>query len=796
MKYLKKIKMKIKSLNLVLFSIFLLLASSCFAQTPTQTLSVPGLKDSVTVRRDGRGIPYIEAKNEADLYFAQGFVTARDRLWQMDLFRRLVRGETAEIFGKAALEQDKRWRKFGFSQVIEAGYKDVAPEFRSALESYSRGVNAYISTLDEKSLPVEFQILRFRPSGWKPTDSLLVGAIFADALSTTWQQDLLKESLQKLPKEKIDFLFDPSSSDDVLLFGKDSVNQKSKTPISQLNVQLQRMEILDLIAQAEQTRKDSLEMVGMYAEELAASNNWVISGKRTLSGKPILANDPHLSPSQPPIWYLVHLDAPNIKVSGVTSAGVPGMLLGHNQFIAWGATNVGPDVQDLYIETFNEKNQYKTPKGWENAGVRREEIKVRKNPLSPETETETMEVVSTRNGVIIAESEGKKYALKWTAFDPKLASFDSFFYVNYAKNWEDFKNALKSYGGAMQNFIYADVNGNIGWYAAGKVPIRKTGDGSLPYDGGTNAGEWVGFIPFEELPHLYNPPEGFIVTANQRTIGNSYKYHDLIARVFVPFRAKRIHDLIAANPKMTLNDSSDIQMDTFSLLNSRFAREIVKEKAASDETIKILQGWDGRMTPDSQAALLADEIRIAFRSRLLAGNFGEETAKKLRWANEGNFLNKIITEKPKQWLPKEYASYTELLKASEIDAREKLIKNLGVDRAKWTWGEAGKARFPHALISAPLIGLQFNVPTLPAKGSGGTAASPNVNSGVSMRFLAQPPDWDLTRQVITTGESGDPKSPYWADQLENWYQGNTPVFPFSASAVKNAAKEIVVLMPK
>ncbi|HSK72469.1 MAG TPA: penicillin acylase family protein, partial [Pyrinomonadaceae bacterium] len=468
----------------------------------------------------------------------------------------------------------------------------------------------------------------------------------------------------------------------------------------------------------------------------------------------------------------------------------------HNEYFAWGSTNVGPDVQDLYLETFNEKNQYKTPKGWEDAKVRKEEIKIRKSPTSTETETEVLEVVTTRNGVIFAESEGKKYALRWTAFDPKLSTFDSFFYINYAKNWEEFKNALRDYGGSMQNFIYADVKGNIGWYAAGKVPIRKTGDGSLPYDGATDAGEWVGFIPFEELPHLYNPPEGFIVTANQRTVGKSYKYHDLIARVYVPFRAKRIYDLIAANPKMTLNDSSDIQMDTFSILHSRFAREIVNQKAASDETLKLFGAWDGRMSPDSQAALLAEEMRGVFVRRLLTGNFGEDVGRRIRFANEGNFLDKIIRNKPKDWLPKEFSSYTELLKAAEVEARDNLIKRLGIDRNKWTWGEAYKARFAHPLVVAPLIGLQFNVPVLPVKGSGGSGASPNVGAGVSMRLLAQPPDWDLTRQVITTGQSGNPKSPHWADQLENWYNGNTPVFPFSKSAVEKATKETTVLSPK
>ena len=786
--------MKIKKIYLTITTFLLLSITSCFAQTPTQTLAVSGLKENVTVRRDGRGIPYIEAKSEDDLFFAQGFVMASDRLWQMDLYRRVARGETAEIFGRTVLEEDKRWRKFGFSQIAEENLKYTAPEVVRALENYARGVNAYIATLDYKSLPSEFRILQFRPSEWKPADSIVIGAILADGLSTTWQADLIKASLQDLPKDKLDLMFAPDSQDDVLLYGKDIENSKFKIQNSNLEIENPNA-TLDLIAQAEKIRKDSLERIGVYAENLSASNNWVISGKRTLNGKPILANDPHLQAAQPPIWYLVNLSAPNFHVSGVTIPGSPGVILGHNENIAWGATNVGPDVQDLYLETFNDKNQYKTPNGWETPKVRTEEIRFRANPLKPETTIEKLKVVNTRNGVIFVEDNGKKYALKWTAFDPQTLTFDAFYFVNRAKNWDDFQNALKKYGGAAQNFIFADTQGNIGWYAAGKIPIRKSGDGSLPYDGATNAGDWTGFIPFENLPHIYNPPEGFIVTANQRTVGTSYKYHDIFARIYVPFRAQRIHNLIAANPKMTLDASSDIQMDTFSILNSRLAREIVKQKGASNETLKILQGWDGKMSPDSQAALLVEYIRRAFRSRLLENAVGAERSKKISWANDGNWENKILMSQPKEWLPKEFKSYAELFKASEIDARESLIKIAGIDRSKWTWGEVNKIKFPHPLAVVPLIGLQFDLKTLPLKGSGGTAASPNVGQSVSMRFLADLQDWDLTRHVIPTGESGDPKSKHWADQLDNWYNGNAPVFPFSKPAIEKAAKENLLLTP-
>ena len=784
-------------------TIFLLVfLTACYAQNPARELNVAGLQKPVTVRRDGRGIPYIEAASEADLFFAQGFVMASDRLWQMDLYRRFARGETAEIFGAARLEEDKRWRRFGFAAIAEQTLTTTAPEVKAALENYARGVNAYIATLDAKTLPPEFQILQYSPRQWQPTDSIVIGAILSDGLSTTWTDDLRKASVKDLPKDKFDLLYDPQSRDDVLLIGKDSDSPKSKvqspkSKVQSLKVKIRspKSETLNFIAQVEKLRKESLEMLGIYAENLSASNNWVISGKRTLDGKPIIANDPHLQAAQPGIWYLVNLSAPGFHAAGVTLAGSPGVILGHNENIGWGATNVGPDAQDLYVETFNDKGEYKTPNGFIKPTTRIEEIKVRENPLKPDTRIEKLEVVNTRHGVIVAETGGKRYALNWTAFDPQSSTLDAFYFLNKAKDWTEFQSALKRYGGATQNFVYADGQGNIGWYAAGKIPIRRSGDGSLPYDGAGDAGDWTGFIPFEELPHLYNPPENFIVTANQRTVGDSYQYHDIYARVFVPFRARRIYDLIAANPKMTLDAAGDIQMDTFSILNSRFAREIVKQKAASDETLKILQGWDGRMASDSQAALLINEIRIAFRNRILNDALGAERAAQFGWANDGNWEDKILLTQPKNWLPKGFSSYAELFKACEIEVREKLIKQIGIDRAQWTWGNSGKIRFPHPLVVAPLIGLQFDVKSLPLKGSGGAAATPNVGASVSMRFLASPDNWDQTRHVIPTGESGIPNSPHWADQIDNWYNGSTPVFPFSKAATEKATIETLVLKP-
>jgi penicillin amidase len=806
--------MKTKINRIWLFVLLLFVSTYGFAQN----LQVAGLKEEVTVRRDGRGIPYVEAKSDADLYFAQGFVTAQDRLWQMDLLRRVARGETAEIFGKAALDADKRWRKYGFAGIVEETFRNFQPDYQAILENYARGVNAYVATLDAKSLPTEFQLLQYRPAEWKPTDSMLIGAIISDGLSTTWWADAMRATFADLPKDKFNQLFIERSPFDVLVVGKDGKVQSSKFKVQRPSTF--DNSLIEFAVKDEQIRKTSLEMIGFYEEFNAASNNWVVSGKRTLDGKPILANDPHLPPSAPSVWYLSNLSAPGMRVSGVTFPGVPGVVLGHNEFIAWGATNLGPDVQDLYAEKFVE-NQYLTDSGWKTAKIRKEEIKVRKNPASTETEIVSLDVVETRNGVIIADAQADEktfsaslntdklptgetfvsdakikrvYALKWTARDPKNDTFGAFLKLNRAKNWEEFKNALKTYGGSTQNFIFADVKGNIGYYGAGAIPIRKSGDGSLPYDGATNDGEWVRNIPFEELPNSYNPPEGFIVTANQRIAGDSYKYF-LTHLWSAPYRARRITQLLEANKKLTVNDVADIQRDVFNISFSNFAREIIKTEAASEETLKILRGWDGQMKADSRGAMLVNEIRRIFVNKVLTASTGAELAKKYRWAMSSSFIDWLALEKPANWLPKEFADYKSLLVASDTEARASLAKRYGADEANWVWGNIEKMNFPHPIGQAniPFVSQMFQFEPIPRFGSGDT---PNVGVHVSMRHITVPGNWDLTRQGIAPGESGDPKSPFWKDQLENWKSGSTQVFPFSREAVEKAAKETIVLMPK
>jgi Protein related to penicillin acylase len=798
----------ILSLQLITHSLPSAVAQSPAAtESQSATLNLAGLRERVTVRRDERGIPYIEAANEADLYFAQGYVTASDRLWQMDLLRRRMRGELSEILGKAVLPEDKRLRPYGFAQLSEAMLAHTKGPVRDALEAYARGVNAYIDSHETKQLPPEFQILQYRPRAWTPADSLVIGKLFAETLSTTWDTDVMRAALADLPAEKREMLLIETSPLDVLVVGKDNVERKADSTQGRPLVPYDMkgsIGVLRELSLIRETMENSLSRVGLYMEDRAVSNNWVVSGSRTRDGKPMLANDPHLPPLVPSIWHMAHLSLPGLRIAGVTTPGAPGIILGHNEHMAWGATNLGPDVQDLYLEKFDKANpqKYQTPSGLRDAEVRREEIKVRKGFTDTQTETEFLEVTVTRHGPIIFEKDGARYALQWTALDAKASEFAAFYNLNRARNWKEFSAALSRYEGPTQNFVYADREGHIGYYSAGRIPIRQSGDGSVPYDGATDAGEWKGFIPFDQLPHVYDPPEGFIVTANQRLAGKSYPYH-LTNEWPAPYRARRIYDLLQSNPKLTPNDFQNIQADTYSIPAITFVREVIKlagdlpaTPAPGDEkwreTLKLFAAWDGYTNADSRGALLAVLTRDRFRQRIVAAALGPERAKIYRWSNANSLIDKIIKERPQAWLPKEFKDYLELVRACERDAREMITQKLGADETLWTWGSYQPVRFAHPLASVPLIGQQFAINPFPQNGS---LSSPNVGQFVSMRFIATPGNWDESRHGIALGVSGNPASKHFKDQLEDWRAGKPRAFPFTKDAVEKAAQETMVLMP-
>jgi len=772
-----------------------------------QAIQIQGIKARITIRRDERGIPYVEAQNDEDLYFGQGYAIASDRLWQMDLFRRTARGELAEVLtagpNNIALDQDKLHRTYGFTQAAEADWTKASPQTRAVFEAYARGVNAYAASLDPKSMPPEFQLLQYSFRPWTPIDSLAIGNIFFEALSDTWRLDVMRQALSVLPAEKRAGLLPETSPLDVLVVGKDFQSraksaQTKPTPVSP--------ETLARLAHNQAIANAALDRIGFYAEELAASNNWVVSGKRTVSGKPLLSNDPHLRSTAPSIWYMVHLSAPGVRVAGVGSAGLPGVIIGHNDHIAWGCTNVNPDVQDLYIEKFDPDNpkRYQTPTGWQDAVIRREEIKVRKGFASAEHDVVTHEVTVTRHGPIIFEGEGKRYALRWTALEPSKNNRDVQQYsLNRARNWKEFSQALESFPGPTQNIVYADVEGHIGYHAAGVIPIRKSGDGSVPYDGSTDAGEWTSYIPTSKLPAVLDPPSGMIVTANQRIVGTDYPYF-LTHEWAPPYRARRIWDLLNEKPKLSTDDFRRILGDVYAIAGVLFAQEAIKALRptlkSEDEklraTLDAFEKWDGRVNAESTVAPIVSQMRLAFRSRILTAALGPDLVRNYGWPNFDVTIDRVLKDQPAAWLPKEFPSYADLLRASYDDAIRNLTKRLGPDQTKWTWGDLVKSRFPHPLGAAPLIGSQFVIPPFPLSGSPGLiGATVNVGADVSMRLIADTSDWDRTQQGITLGESGLPKSPHWSDQLADWRAVTPREFPFTKAAVAGAARETLVLEP-
>src|SRR5712692_2548088 len=483
------------------------------------TVQVPGLAARVKVTRDAHGVPTIDAARLDDLFFAQGYVTAQDRLWQMDAMRRFAAGELSEILGEGFLEHDREQRILGLRAAARKAIEVTSEQDRARFEAYARGVNAYIDS-HRKRLPLEFRILRYSPRAWTPEDSALIAVqMVKDLNHYPYKHALAREQvLAKLGPELTADLyvnsswhdrpptvsrpgFEENTGDEDLDSGPDS-SVAGRT--GQRPVPPRPLEGLGFPGSLLASEVDS------DPPEVLGSNNWVVSGAHTVTGKPLLSNDMHLAHQMPNLWYEAHLRAGNFDVAGVTLPGMPYVLVGHNQRIAWGFTNIGPTVEDVYVETFNPNGQYLTPEGWKEPEHRREVIHVK-----GKTDV-VVDVALTRHGPIITElvpGETRKLALRWTLYDGVRVPF---FEVDSAQNWSEFRNAFANFDAPGQNVVYADVDGNIGYQATGKIPVRATGDGSLPENGSDNAHEWTGYIPFEQLPSIFNPPSGIVATANGR----------------------------------------------------------------------------------------------------------------------------------------------------------------------------------------------------------------------------------------------------------------------------------------
>ncbi|SOC18459.1 penicillin amidase [Ureibacillus xyleni] len=736
-------------------------------------LTVSILEDDVVVTRDGAGVPHIEAKSEADLYRAQGYVQAQDRLFQMDLARRQASGTLAEVVGQSAVESDKFFRTFSLRNAAEKSYDGYSEEMKQILNWYAEGVNAFINEVNGTSkLSYEFKLLGYEPKEWTPIDSLTIGKYMAYDLGGNWAVQAFNHwALQNFTEEQVQEL--------VIDYPEDAAT------IIQANLE------------------NPVKIAGKFNPDLLphefnGSNNWVVSGVLTENGKPLLANDPHLGLGTPSIWYQMHLQSPEQNVSGVIFPGVPGIILGHNETIAWGVTNVNPDVQDLYIETPNSENptQFKYNGKWEQAEVRQEPIKVK------DGKTIDYEVVVTRHGPIISdfifeeEEPTAMFSMQWTALEP-TQELEAVIGFNKSSNWEEFEDALEDFKAPAQNFVFASTDGTIAYKANGNIPIRKAGDGQFPVPGDSSEYGWEGYIPFDELPTVINPEEGYIATANNKIIGDEYPYH--ITNYWAPpYRYERIVEMIESieigsiDEKtgkeikgLTVADMQAMQSDKKNLYAEEFLPHILStiKKMDSDgkyaDIITLLEEWELYDGKDEGAPLVFNLLMTEIQNTLFEGNMPEDVYEMMpgKFQITDQLLRDAYAGNEGVWLSGaggvDQVVFTSFEKTvNEISAK------YGENVSKWTWGSYNKLTFDHPLANASEFLATYLNPDKHSVGGSRVsvqAASEdgegNVDHGASWRFVIDLNDTSVAYHLVAPGQSGHVKSKWYDNQLTDWIFG-------------------------
>jgi len=794
-------------------------------------VAVPGLSAKVRVIRDEQGVPTIEASTLEDLFFAQGYVTAQDRLWQMDLMRRAAAGELSEIIGEPTLKLDREQRILGLRVVAETTEKNIPVRDRAYFDAYTRGVNAFIESHRDR-LPLEFRLLKYQPRPWALTDSLLIGARMVEDLNHySYARALTREKiLAKLgPELTADLYVNSSWRDRPPTDVRRGIEEE---PAASSGDSDDEDDDEDVDPEGGATQITSatpppVAPLAAFAEQGAdtfrpGSNDWVVSGAHTTTGKPLLSNDMHLDHEMPNLWFEAHLktNSGSFDVAGVTLPGVPFVIVGHNQRIGWGFTNVGPTVEDDFIEEFNAQGQYKTPKGWVDAQHRQEIIHVKGKPDA------MLDVVTTRHGPIITDlipGETRKIALRWTLYDGMALSF---FDVNSAQNWDEFCKAFSAFSAPGQNVVYADVDGNIGYQATGRVPIRATGDGGLPVSGSDDAHEWKGYIPFDDMPHVYDPPTGILATANGRIAPDGYKY-SIATEWEAPWRTDRIYRVLESGKKFAPADMLALQMDISSTFDRFCADKFVyaldhapklsnRAKRAAD----ILRDWDGRMSADSPAPNIETKARqelvrmllepklgpalensaegrartAAETNELISKETGALSWKSYRWGMSTVWLENVLSKQPARWLPPGYSDYGALL----TGAMENVLKKPGIpsDLAKWKWGGNYPVEIDHPVLSQlPVFGPFTGPGRHPLSGNTYTVKAVGRHFGASERATWNFADFDASTLNLVTGESGVFLSPHYMDQWAAWYEGTTFTLPFSEAALEKHRAHKLTLQP-
>ena len=774
-------------------------------------IHLQGLHEAVEVITDRYGVPHIYASNEDDLYFAQGYIHAQERLWQMEFNRRIASGRLSELFGPLTLELDRFCRRIGMHRAAAIDVEQLTEHDRRVLDAYAQGVNGFIEQ-NSKKLPVEFTLLHFQPAPWKAADTLQWGKLQAWSLCGNWETELIRARLvAKLGAERASRLeagYDPGHP---LIVPPGAAYQGIN---------------LGLLEQYEQIKMLS----GLSA--LGGSNNWVVDGTLTASGAPILCNDPHLGQSVPSVWFECHLIAGDIDVVGASFPGSPGVIIGHNQHIAWGVTNAVSDVQDLYIEKFNPENphQYEFMGTWEEVQVIREEILV-KDQAMPVIE----EVRVTRHGPIIthlpqvSQSQDKTaelpLALRWTALDRGkiVAAVQN---LNRATNWEEFRTALHDWDAPPQNFVYADTSGNIGYVMAGAIPIRAKGQALLPMPGWTGEYEWTGLIPFEGLPQTFNPEQHFLVTANNRVIDDTYPYY-ITHEWLNGYRAQRIRDLLTSKDKLTLDDMAEIQSDQYAIPATAIVPFILQlnadtplKRAAHD----ILRAWNYVLEPDSIGASIYTTFLRKLESIALGAMIGDDETLLSSYRGVGfsilstlngyasrskPLLIRLLQEQDDQWFAASTISNGprswSIALARAFDATiDELSTKLGSNILHWQYSAIHKMTYNHPLGMIKPLDAIFNRGPFPFGGDADTVSMGNTSPQDPTNVIVVPSYRQIvdlgnlanSRSIHAPGQSGHPADKHYDDFIKLWQENKHHPMLFTREAIELEAEGTLFLQHK
>lgn len=722
------------------------------------TLELEGLKEPAKVLREPSGVAHIKANNEHDLFFALGAIHAQDRLWQMEFQRRLGAGRLSEVLGEQTVGRDKFMRTWGFYRAAEEAYRNLSPKDKDSVDAYVSGINTYLAT--DPPLPVEFRFLGYKPERWRPADVLVSGKMMNYQLSTNLDSELKRYYLRAhgLRFERIAQLMPAYPEDAPTILRTDDSKTRTTTSPTLADGQLS---------------EDLRALNRSLPRFVEASNSWVVSGKLTATGKPLLANDPHLGLQVPTTWYLAHLESPTLDTTGATIPGFPGVVVGRNESISWGVTNLPADVQDLYI--MNETSdgaKYRYQNEVRPYEVRREKIGVEDAKDIHITVRESVygPVISD----VVNVPRSKPLAIRWTGLDPKDRMLEALLKADHAGNWDEFNEALNSYNGPSMNFVYADVDGNIGYVGAGKFPIRKaehTGLYPVPGDG---EWDWRGWIPAEEWPRVLNPEEGFVVTANNKVTPEGYP-HNISLEWAEPYRAERIGEMIETKKEETkkelsFEDMVSIQQDQHTLLYRDFRPILERLDTLSwrdHQWQERLLSWDGNTRPFSQESTVF-EAWYSELSQLPGEEVGEEY-----WDEPRYLLRALSGSDPN--CDDGATARRENCTDYAAGAFHRAVNRLGKDVPEW--GEVHQATFEHPVLTYTRLS-RFSDRQVPFGGDMYTVnvgsydpGNFDMNAGPSYRQVVDLSNPNDSRFVEPMGQSGNLLSGQFDDLLPVWEEG-------------------------